>query len=306
MTKVKDYVFYPPKNPQFFFPKKEFKQFQQYYSPYSLKSKMFWLIYQKSKLIRSVFTITEKDIPLPIQKIKSILKPQNNHYTCFYNLGTKGEEQKATVIASSNNQKLFLKFAEKQKAKELVKNEIEILQELQEQTTITAPKLIDCVSNNNFTALVTEVISGKKMTDINLSDEVIKLLFDLPKLKPIEYTKNIKTFAHGDFCPWNMIVNDNGELLLVDWEMAGFKPLGYDLFTYLFQTNFLLNPKITPQQIIYLNKTKINTFFKTFGVSSWNSYLTKFATLKIETEQAKKNSTLLIKYKQLLQLDDKN
>lgn len=300
----KSYVYYPPKNPQFFFPKKEFKKFEKYYFPYSLKSKLFWVLFQKSKLIRNIFAISEKDIPLPIESIKRNLNFRNNNYNFFFNLGTQGEEQKATIIAIGANKSLFLKFAEKQKAHVLVRNEIKILQELQLQKTIVVPKLFNHKETNSFTMLVTEVMQGNKMTKTDISDDVMKCLLELPKVRPVVNNEFIETFAHGDFCPWNILVKKNGGLLLVDWEMAGYKPLGYDLFTYVFQTSFLLDQESSPQDVINNNKDKIETFFKTYKVENWKEYLTKFAMLKIKVEKQKKQSVLLFKYKQLLQIND--
>ena len=123
-------------------------------------------------------------------------------------------------------------------------------------------------------------------------------------MKELLHRPHIEIFSHGDFCPWNMLINKKYEFLLFDWEMSGYKPLGYDLFTYLFQTSFLLNPEITVFQIISKNKTKIKSFFQGFETANWEDYLIKFSSIKIAEEKAKKHSNLLFKYQQLLEFND--
>ena len=49
-----NYSFYPPKNPQFFFPKKEFKNHKKYYTPFSLKSKLVVAIFYTILLAQTI------------------------------------------------------------------------------------------------------------------------------------------------------------------------------------------------------------------------------------------------------------
>ncbi|MFT4800481.1 MAG: thiamine kinase-like enzyme [Flavobacteriaceae bacterium] len=296
--KIPDYYFYPPKNPQFFFPKKKFKEYNNYYTPFSVKSKMFWGLYKSSVLVRYFFRISEKEIPLPVDTIKKIIKLKGATY--FYNLGTKGIEQKATVIAKNKKQQRFLKFGQKKRSKELIANEVKILFELENQSVLKTAKVFNSDVNENYAYALTELIAGEKVNSIKFNSGIFQLLLHLGKIELKEGSYK-ESFSHGDFCPWNMLLTKNKELVLIDWEMAGLKPLGYDLFTYLFQTNFLLNPTKPISTILKENKESIHDYFKIFQTENWKKYLIKFASIKVLDEKQKSSSLLLPKYQELLQ-----
>jgi len=46
-------------------------------------------------------------------------------------------------------------------------------------------------------------------------------------------------YAHGDFTPWNMYTHYSG-INVYDWEMAGMRPVGYDVFHFVFQSEVLV------------------------------------------------------------------
>lgn len=51
------------------------------------------------------------------------------------------------------------------------------------------------------------------------------------------------SLSHGDFTPWNMFSSSN-QLFIYDWELADFfKPLGFDLFHFIFQQGILVERK---------------------------------------------------------------
>ena len=81
--------------------------------------------------------------------------------------------------------------------------------------------------------------------------------------------------------------------------MAALNPLGYDLFTFIFQTNFLLNPNKKIKTIIAKNKQYINMYFTAFQINDWKKYLIKFANTKVTEEKQKSDSLLLSKYQKL-------
>lgn len=295
--RTSEYYFYSPKSPQFFFPKREFKEYNNYYRPFSIKSKVFWFLYKNSVLLRSFFRISEREIPLPIAEIKEIINLKNATY--FYNIGSVGVEQKATIIAKNKEQERFLKFGQKKRAKELIANESRILLELKNNTAFKTASVFKFDLNEDHAYVLTEVIVGEKINFTKLNDGVFQLLLVLAKNDGEKENDLKKVFAHGDFCPWNMLQTKNNELVLIDWEMAGLKPLGYDLFTYLFQTNFLLFPTKTIQTILVDNKEQTDAYFKEFQITDWREYLISFANSKINSEQEKGNSLLLAKYQEL-------
>ena len=104
--------------------------------------------------------------------------------------------------------------------------------------------------------------------------------------------------SHGDFCPWNMLVKDN-KLRLIDWEMAMDRVLGYDLFTFIFQTSFLLSTEIHVEKIFTDNSERIIQYFEHFKIYDFLPYLKCFSKCKIEIEILKKNQILVLKYTEL-------
>lgn len=296
---VFEYYFYPPKNPQFFFPKKKFKTYQKFYKPFSIKSKMFWFLFKNIFLVRIFFKIKERKIPLPISTIKKIIGLKEP--TLFLNLGTRGIEQKATIIADNGKAKRFLKFAQNSISKQMVANEAKILKKLENQNKLKTARVINYVDNKDFTYIVTDVISGQKASFIKLNGKVFELLCVLGDMYPLRQKNTKEMFSHGDFCPWNMLVENNQEIVLIDWEMAGFKPLGYDLFTYIFQTNFLLHPNKSLEGIFLENKNYIYQYFKRYKIDKYNEHIVQFAKLKVKDEEKKESSKLLSKYQELLE-----
>lgn len=289
---MKNYYFYPPNNPQFFFPKKNFREYKKYYKPFSLKSKVFWHLYSNSYTIRFFFKTTEENIPLPINEIKKIINLKNATY--FYNIGSAGIEQKATIISKNKQQQKFLKFAQKQKAIKLVENEIKILKKLENNNTYKVPKVLKAKTTDNLSYVLTEVIEGNKVNFTSLNNKVFQFLINLTKQNKFD-----KFFTHGDFCPWNMLLLENGELVLIDWEMSGYKEVGYDLFTFIFQTNFLLFPHKSIHTILLENKKDIEKYFKILKIKNWKKYLVKFAKIKTFEEKQKSTSLLFLKYQKL-------
>lgn len=304
MTSTKEYVYFPPNNAQFFFPKEAFKDFENYYTPYSLKAKIFWSLFKNISVVRNQFTINEEQVPLPMNIIKSVLKLDEENYHCLLNAGTRGEEQTTTVIYHTREQQVFLKLAQKTTARQLVKNEYLVLKELESQDFFKAPEAFNFEDHHelSYSALTTEVLEANKLQQVELSENLLSTIIGLNELKPFKKNRGNITyaFAHGDFCPWNLLTTTDGTLCIIDWEMAGFKPLGYDLFTFLFQTAFLLMPKKPISTIISNNEGLIKRYFDHFNVNSWYMFLTEFASLKLEKESKKEGSILTGRYQELL------
>ncbi|GGZ89257.1 phosphotransferase [Algibacter mikhailovii] len=220
----------------------------------------------------------------------------------FFNIGTPGREQKATIIAENNKAKRFLKFAQKPIAQQLVKNEAKILKKLESQNVIKTPRLINYVNNKDFTFILTDVIKGKKVSFTSINDKIFELLCVLGELFPLAQNNNERVFSHGDFCPWNMLKEDSQDIILIDWEMASFKSLGYDLFTYIFHTNFLINEKKEIKDIMEDNIYWIKKYFNYFDVQNYNQYLISFVVSKMNIEKGKHKTQLYSKYKQLFDI----
>jgi hypothetical protein len=181
---------------------------------------------------------------------------------------------------------------------ELSKNEISILKQL--NGSGFTPLLFDSRIAPDYVYLKTEYIKGKRLENTALTKEVMALSL---RLSQLNFTNSINnglciSISHGDFCPWNFLEN-KGVLRLIDWEMAMPRPLGYDLFTYIFQPVFLLCPKEPIKAILKKNKIWIDYYFNSFDIKDWTDYLTYFAGTKLSMETQKNNMKLIAHYRRL-------
>ena len=67
------YYFFPPLNPQFYFPKTRFKQFVRFYKPYTIKAKLVWFVFINVPLFKELFTINELKLPMRLKEVKNRL-----------------------------------------------------------------------------------------------------------------------------------------------------------------------------------------------------------------------------------------
>lgn len=220
---------------------------------------------------------------------------------CIYgiNLGTPGPEQKMSILGynKKTGNKFFAKLATKDDAKKLSKNEIKVYETL--TPSGLTPKLYEHKITNDYVYLKCECIVGEHVKDF-LSEE--KVLDILNTLRQYHYDENkvdkdgFKTcFAHNDFCLWNML-NVNGRVRLIDWEMADEYPLGHDLFTYIFQTTFLVWNSIPTSEVYDKNLHLINKYFQN---EDYMPYLKRFVDYKIDFFSKGQNPYGLKRYMEL-------
>jgi hypothetical protein len=219
-----------------------------------------------------------------------------------FNLGSPGDEKKVTVlgIVPKTSIRFFIKYAETKIARENVRNEAISLQQLIFLDFV--PSLLDYVDNSTYTLIKTNVIDGDRIYLQPIDIRMVDLLLILSKQEVKtnkSYSYGVGTcFGHGDFCPWNMMLY-KGKYKVYDWEMAGNYPFGFDLFTYIFQTSFLLSPKTKINDLIKDNLENINYYFSCLAINNWKEYLLAFASVKLEIELNKKNMRLIIPYQLL-------
>ncbi len=180
------------------------------------------------------------------------------------------------------------------------KNEGKILAQLNHLDFV--PKLQHQVSRSDYALIQTNILKGERLLTQNVDKQLLQVLLTLVKEdvnteKKFE-TELISCFAHGDFCPWNMML-DGDQLNIFDWEMAGTYPLGFDMFTFIFQTSFLLRPKVGISQLIKETEPFIKSYFEKFKISDWSTFLNAFASIKLDTETQKNNQRLIPFYMQL-------
>lgn len=240
---------------------------------------------------------------IPEKEIRKIigLKP-----LMAFNTGTPGPEQKITGLGWDKNNYFFIKYAQTPLAIKNVVNEHNILRQLSGFEFV--PQIQTFHQDEKRVLLKTDVLMGTRLGNVPLNETILNCIYRLSEQSTTsenKFTSSVKmAFSHGDFCPWNMM-ELNGRILLFDWEMGGDYPLGYDVFTFLFQTQFLLEPEKTIQSILLENKEIIDQYFNHFKISNWNNYLLAFSNVKVGLEKEKGVKGMLSQYQILLNYAEK-
>jgi len=271
---------------------------RSFYKPYSFVGFMSWWLFKNSIIYRTLFEKNNIETHIPEKNIRRIV---GTKALMAFNTGTTGVEQKTTALGVINKEEFFIKYAKTEISIFNVVNEHNVLQQLSSLNYV--PKVLDYYQDDQQVLLKTTVLEGNRLGFILMNDNILDCLINLEKMQIKTHkepsTSLKKSFAHGDFCPWNMMINKN-KILLYDWEMAGNYSLGYDLFTFIFQSNFLLNPKKSLDIIFLENEKFVIKYFSHFNISEWKEYLVNFAKEKIEVEKNKSVNNLLFKYQNLL------
>lgn len=288
------FYYFPPWRRQFFFSTSLVdadKSINYIYSPYNRKLKIIWSLWKKSYYLRQLlFKCSCKKLPPIFHQISQIIGSENHQYQI--NTGTPGPEQKFTMLVSGQNgQNIFVKAGISEKSIDLIKNENDILAYLSEKFYV--PKVIDHFFSNGVQILLTEAINGKKYEGSNLTDEILAYLFSINKLSIENRDMFIYCFSHGDFCPWNIIYRNNSQICLIDWELSGMYPLGFDLIVFIFRTSFLLNPKKNIYTLLNENISIIQYYYQVFGIDDFKRYLNLIA-INQSCYASDKGSVLLI------------
>lgn len=284
----------------YYFPKQT-KESEFIYSLYgnygSLVARIYWWLFRHCTLLRSWNKIETKEIT-DFQLIRELLG-ENSIFGI--NLGTPSPDQKKSILGYNPVEgRFFAKFACLDNAKKLCENEIYVYNTLSNSGLV--PKILDSKKESNFVFLKTECIVGDHIHGQISNDSIIHIL---TKLCSYHFNKDsnengLKTcFSHGDFCPWNML-KCNGELKIIDWEMADERSLGHDLFTYIFQTAFLIQRERSFTNILEKNRSLIDRYFEVNGISDWNPYFRDFAQIKVDEFIRKNDSYLTNRYSEAL------
>ena len=300
------YFYFNPLNPQYFFPDtfEKYPLLLNFYKPYNRKGSIMWWLWN-FRFIRKFYKIDNLGPIIPEQLIRMYCGENN---ILAFNIGKQGPEQKITVLGIDNvlNNEFFMKFAQTALSMSNVQNESTILKYLSHLDFV--PKIMDHVSSTKFELLKTSILQGERCSNFKVSTQLLDILLQLSaqKITPIKnYQSEVDTcFAHGDFCPWNLMKSD-GKIQVFDWELAGNYPIGYDLFTFIFQTSFLLQPRENINKIILKNKPEIDLYFRAMRINNWKPYLIAFAKLKYSLEVAKKDSNIYLNYNKLISYAEK-
>jgi len=259
---------------------------------------LLWWLFTHSASYRGLNNVDSDTIP-EMNSVEALL---GNDVVYGVNLGTPGPDQKKSILGYDANRRFFAKFASKERAMALSRNEIKVYQTLAE--TGLVPKLYDYNDTAEYVYLKCECISGEHVHEADRK-QVMEIL---EKMRGLHYAEGeelqaisdgyngLKTcFAHHDFCPWNMIDVD-GKLHVIDWEMATELVWGYDLFTFLLQTEFLVGTGLSGLQVVEKERAWIDEYFE--GLD-WKPYIKAFVEDKVNFFSVGQNDLLLSKYSEL-------
>lgn len=296
------YLFFNPFSRQYYFPEnfKRYTLFKSFYQYYTFSGWLIWEIWYHSSFFRNLFCTKNASKFLLVKNLSQYVSSSS---ILAFNRGSNGIEQKTTILGIDikTNNEFFIKYAEKPIARINVNNEGNILQKLNNLDFV--PKLQQHIEESDFCFIQTNVLKGERLSNQNMDKELLGILFQLSNQKIYskrDYQSTVKNcFAHGDFCPWNIMVYNN-HLQVFDWEMAGSYPIGYDLFTYIFQTSFLLTPKKNFDQILKQSEKFIKGYFQELKITDWQAFLIAFADIKCKLESAKKTHSLINQYQKLM------
>ena len=272
------------------------------YSAYGNKlSRWYWRKFQQSRFVRSLTSVKEDRLPFPYAKIRELC---GSEALVSFNMGSPGDAQKISMLGymPTNRQRFFAKFSQKPEAMWLSKHEIEVLTLLQE--TMLVPRLYDCKIGDDYVCLQTEYVQGHRPIDTLLNQQVVDFLiklssFHYPNAQGVSEMRTC--LSHGDFCPWNMLVQPDGSLRMIDWEMADERIVGYDIFTWLLNVAGLVTGKIPLYHIIEKNRKHIMRYFNAVQINDYTPYLRVFVEQQIAILQQYNKKHMLARYRELME-----
>lgn len=272
------------------------------YSAYGNKlSRWYWRQFQHSQFVRSLTAVKEERLPFPYARICELC---GEEAIMSFNMGSPGDAQKISMLGyvPTSQQQFFAKYSQKQEAMRLSKHEIDVLGILQD--TGLVPKLYDSKIGDDYVYLQTEYVQGHRPYDTLLNEQVVDYLI---RLSSFHYPNGEKTgkeglrinLSHGDFCPWNMLVQQDGSLRMIDWEMADERIAGYDLFTWLLNVVGLVTGKIPLYHIIEKNRKHIMRYFNALQIGDYTPYLRVFVGQQLVILKQHGKEHMLAMYKEL-------
>lgn len=272
------------------------------YSAYGNKlSRWYWRKFQQLRFIRSLTAVKEERLPFPYAKIRELC---GSEAIISFNMGSPGDAQKISMLGyvQATRQQFFAKFSQKPEAMRLSKHEIEVLTLLQE--TRLVPRLFDSKTGDDYVYLQTEYVQGHRPYDTLLNEQVVDYLIMLSSYHYPNGEKSDKAcmrtcLSHGDFCPWNMLVQPDGSLKMIDWEMAEERIVGYDIFTWLLNVAGLVTGKIPLYHIIEKNRKHIIRYFNAMQINDYTPYLREFVDQQIVILKRHNKKHMLAMYQKL-------
>lgn len=235
-------------------------------------AKIYWWMFRHLSFVRWLNRVDSSSSAFPYNEIISLM-PEGCMLS--FNMGTPGDEQKISMLGvEQNGKRFFAKYSQKPDAMALSRHEIDVLTALKDAKV--TPELLDYKVEDGFCFFRTSYVEGKSLSNLYLSKEIADLSVSISKMHISPASGELLAgLSHGDFVPWNMLIND-GEYRLIDWEMAEERPLGYDLFYFIYQVGRLFAPKEQLASRIKDDVPYIERYFLAFGIVDWQPYYDDF------------------------------
>ncbi len=261
------------------------------YQPYKPIAKLNWRLWKFFSVYQLLFTFKIKENS-PLSQLINKLIGQNTEYIWAINRGTKSIYQKTTGLVVSKElssevvhpKNFFFKWGNSTLAIESIKNEIDVIVELQNKSF--APQIIYFEINEKEAFYKTQIIHGTKYVFLEINNDIINLIKEIQHTRPLHSKNHCKSsvlltsFQHGDFCPWNLIKEDTTNIIkAIDWEFCGIYPNGFDLLYYIFSIEFQIKKNSTPENILNKNYSILNDYYNDIGIKDWKPYLEEFAEI---------------------------
>ena len=235
-------------------------------------ARVYWWMFRHFPVVRILNRVDSGSLDFPYEQIISLM-PQKSILS--FNMGTPGDEQKISMLGLEKNvQRFFSKYSEKPDAIVLSRHEIDVLTALKDSNV--TPKILDFKIEKNYCFFRTSYVEGKSLSVLYLNEGIVDLSVSISKIHIACFDSALLSgLSHGDFVPWNIMVKD-GIYKLIDWEMADERPLGYDLFYFIYQIGKLFAPNELFIDRINANKAYLDYYFNAFDIEDWHPYYDDF------------------------------
>lgn len=266
------------------------------YSPFGNKlAKMYWWAFGHLRIVRFLNKVDLKNLDFPYERIVGLC-PEGSLLS--FNMGTPGPEQKISMLGLSvDGKRFFAKYSTNPAAIKLSRNEICVLKSLRGLNI--APELLSSNDAEDYVFFSTTCVDGTNPQNLSLNEDIVDLAIRINRINHKDGSIQ-KGLSHGDFTPWNLLVNASGNYHIIDWEMAKERSLGYDIFTYIIHVATLMSPNEPLLEIINANKELINRYFEAFKIYDWKSYLVQYVAERSSYEKSKGNYEYVSKLEALL------
>lgn len=243
---------------------RHYKELKNFYKPYTLKGYLFWEALSRIGLFRNILS------KLSSAKIdEAVLEFLRERYDVFaVNRGTTGETNTLTVIAKGDLGWQFLKIIPESKI-HLLQAEMNASEMFSEYNWFIGSGYNERIHSTTL-AWIVPYFHLERVGFKIYCQEILEILNDLILLG----SKNSTILSHGDFTAWNLF-KCNDVLVVIDWETLEYRLPGFDIFTYVFKSQFLLFGRFKSSNVMW-SKLLFSKYFELLGITDWVSYLNMY------------------------------